>query len=136
MVEIVINQCFGGFGLSPLAVVEYYKKKGIDVYTFIGSSSFSTTNVKPIELYDITKDNVEHIHMSFDPIKCDDDNYVTYYDIERTDPILVEVVKELGEKANGSYAQLEIVCVPDDVDWYIDDYDGIESVHETHRCWG
>ena len=56
-------------------------------------------------------------------------------EIERTDPILVKVVEQLGTKANGGAAQLEIVEIPDDVKWSISDYDGIESIHEVHRVW-
>jgi hypothetical protein len=57
------------------------------------------------------------------------------WEMERNDPILVQVVKELGKKANGDYADLKIVEIPDDVEWYISDYDGLETVHEKHRSW-
>lgn len=48
---------------------------------------------------------------------------------------LVKVVEELGERANGKVAKLKIVEIPDNVDWYIDDYDGVESINEYHRSW-
>jgi hypothetical protein len=57
------------------------------------------------------------------------------WNIKRNDPILVQVVEELGKKANGSYSDLKIVEIPDDVEWYIHDYDGMETVHEEHRSW-
>ena len=57
-------------------------------------------------------------------------------DIERDDPILVRVVEELGASANGKYSDLKIVNIPDDVDWFIDEYDGNEWVSENHRRWG
>jgi len=41
----------------------------------------------------------------------------------------------LGAKANGHYSELKIVHVPDEVDWYISEYDGLEQVHEKHRTW-
>ena len=53
----------------------------------------------------------------------------------RTYPPLVKILEELGERANGKVAKLKIVEIPDNVDWYIDDYDGIETVHEEHRLW-
>lgn len=53
----------------------------------------------------------------------------------RTDSGLVACVETLGEKADGRYAELKVVEIPDDVDWEIDEYDGIESVHEVHRVW-
>lgn len=63
--------------------------------------------------------------------------YVTLgRDIERNDPTLVQVVEELGTEANGDYAKLCIVEIPDDVAWEIDDYDGMESVRERSRSWG
>ena len=49
---------------------------------------------------------------------------------------LIGVIEEMGEEANVIYAQLKIIDIPDDVDWYIDDYDGIETVREKHRSWG
>ena len=54
---------------------------------------------------------------------------------ERNDPILVQVVEELGEISWADYSRLKIVEIPDDVQWTIEDYDGIESVHEVHRVW-
>ena len=56
-------------------------------------------------------------------------------DIERNDPKLVECVEKLGEEANDMYAKLKVVEIPDDVDWEIDEYDGMECVEEVHRRW-
>jgi len=53
----------------------------------------------------------------------------------RADPKLIQVVEELGDKANGSCAKLEIVEIPDGVDWQIEEYDGNEHVAEKHRTW-
>ena len=58
-----------------------------------------------------------------------------FSDIARNDPILVYVVETLGNEANGSFAKLRIVEIPDDVNWEISDYDGMESVEEVHRSW-
>lgn len=111
MVEVVINRCFGGFSLSFEALQTYVEKKGKKLY------------IKPNYTGCYTEPNF------------DDDSYISGYDIERTDPDLISTVKELGSKANGTYASLDIVEIPDDVEWYIHDYYGSESVHENHRIW-
>lgn len=53
--------------------------------------------------------------------------------IKRNDP--VECVELLGEEADGDFAKLKVVEIPDDVAWNIRDYDGLETIEETHRSW-
>lgn len=50
------------------------------------------------------------------------------YGIDRHDRALVQVVEELGEKANGGCADLAIREVPDGSRYRIDEYDGLERV--------
>ena len=57
------------------------------------------------------------------------------YRVARDDPNLVAVVEQLGQAADGDCAQLKIVEVPDDVEWSIQEYDGLEWVAEQHRTW-
>ena len=57
------------------------------------------------------------------------------YEISRDDPELVKIVEELGEGSWGSCAELAIVEIPFDVDWEINDYDGMEHIAEVHRTW-
>jgi hypothetical protein len=59
----------------------------------------------------------------------------SYYDIERNNQHLVRVVEELGDSANGRFAELKVVDIPDEVEWQIDEYDGAEWVAEKHRTW-
>ena len=49
---------------------------------------------------------------------------------ERNDPKLVAAVEDFGEaKSSGDCAELHIVEIPDDcTDYYIDEYDGSESI--------
>ncbi len=55
---------------------------------------------------------------------------------ERTDPKLIACIEKLGaEKASGSFAKIKIVEVPDGISWEISDYDGIETVKESHSSW-
>lgn len=91
--KVVINGCFGGFGLSDAALEEYKSRR------------------------DIT----------------DPDFY--YYDIPRDCPVLVAMIEEQGDAINGAFSDLRIVEIPDDVSWYIAEYDGMEHVAERHRIW-
>ena len=53
----------------------------------------------------------------------------------RTCKRLVDVVEKLGSKANGGSAILKVVEVPDNIEWEIECYDGLEWVAEKHRTW-
>lgn len=55
--------------------------------------------------------------------------------ITRNDPALVQVVEELGDAASDAFSKFKIVEIPDDVNWTIKEYDGIEWVAEVHRTW-
>ena len=55
--------------------------------------------------------------------------------IPRDCETLVQIVQELGKKADGDFSELGIVEVPDEVEWQIDEYDGQEWVAEKHRTW-
>ena len=59
-----------------------------------------------------------------------------FYDhhLDRHDPILVSVVKQLGDKANGSCADLEIVEVQGR--YRIVEYDGRETIEEENSYSG
>lgn len=53
----------------------------------------------------------------------------------RAHPLVVRVVEELGAKANGKFADLKVVEIPDGVSWEIQEYDGLEWIAEKHRTW-
>lgn len=57
------------------------------------------------------------------------------FSIKRNDTALVKTVLDLGKKANGRFASLQVIEIPDDVKYEIDDYDGMETIHEVHRSW-
>jgi len=54
---------------------------------------------------------------------------------ERDNPNLIKAVEEMGQDVNSRFSELKIVEIPDDVEWGIDEYDGLESVAEVHRTW-
>lgn len=116
MTKVVINRCFGGFGLSDEAVERYAQLKGITLSKRKKSSAGGA-------------------HWYVDGVE-DDEHYFSSYSIEsRDDPALVQVVEEMGAAANGWAAELAIVEIPDDVEWHIHEYDGSEHVAENHRTW-
>lgn len=57
-------------------------------------------------------------------------------DSYRDDPLLVACVEALGSKANGHCAELKVVEIPSDVEWQIEEYDGMEHIAEVHSTWG
>lgn len=134
--KIVVNDGGYGFGLSPLAFKKLAELQGREIYFYVYKYNldnyFKVNNVEDIEndmfFYPVTKD--------LGDIASEDDifNYM-FKEPERNDPLLVKVVEILGEKANGEYAELKIVEIPDDVDWIIEEYDGAEWVSEKHRIW-
>lgn len=132
--KVVINRCYGGFGLSPLAVKEYLKRKGKECFCY--DNSFK----EKMKKVDIENANLFAIYSTKDlgkEITWEDlgDSYFRERDIPRNDIDLVEVVELLKDKANGSCASLSIVKIPDDVEWVISEYDGLETVEEKHRRW-
>jgi hypothetical protein len=53
--------------------------------------------------------------------------------IEREYLALVQMVEELGDKADGEYGELTIVDVPNGVSCEIAEYDGMERIEEARR---
>ena len=111
--KVVINRKFGGFDLSQEALKELQKRLTPDSEIAIAGHR-----------------------------QCDPDNpearsrLFVLWDGEvstRSNPQLIEVVEELGSRANGLCADLKIVEIPDDVDVVIEEYDGDEWVSEVHR---
>ena len=140
--KIVINKCYGGFGLSYEAVMLYAKLKGITIYASVNDrkadGSLNFDKQVPY-VHDDTKEPFM-VHYHTQPLSEDSDinkGYFSPSDIERNDPVLVEVVETLGdEKASGSCGDLHIAEIPEGVDWQIGEYDGMEWVEEKHRTWG
>jgi len=138
--KIVINKCYGGFGLSMKALQRYAELKGFKLY-FYESTSYKLGHEKFERIDDVNKKPTFMFHSvkkDFGKItdKLDDKEYFSIYDFDRDDEVLVQVVEELGKEANGSHSELEVVEIPQGVEWEIDNYDGIETVEEKHRSWG
>lgn len=138
MRKIILNKCYGGFGVSEKVYALYAKKKGINIYRYAHhyeSGLYVKMNLDEdvnYSTYFFTKDFGNCTKIS----NADVDKYYFYLSSEdREDPILIEVVEELGEEANGRFADLRVVEIPDNLDYVIDEYDGIEVLHEKVRTW-
>ena len=114
--KVVINKCFGGFGLSHEGIMRY--------------AELSNTNIIAV---DAEKDDYVRKHYYLNEVS--NDSYWASMDLLRNCPYLVQTVEELGNASFGDYAELKVVDVPDDVDWEIGEYDGTEWVAEKHRTW-
>ena len=137
--KIVINKCFGGFGLGieaqklinklgcPHSKIQTEKEyfgtselsKGLDI-KYYGSSQ------------NAHKQHAEFCEIPFSEGKliCDDHDRQN-----RNCSVLIKVVKKMGKKSWGKHAELKIVEVPDGVEWEIEEYDGSEWISEKHRIW-
>ena len=131
MHKIVINKCFGGYGLSPLAISEVCKRKNLPCYIYVepdfNSSEYMKVSPTSKKLnghwwYALNKDYGKVVNSE----DISDEDYV-FEDFPRHDKDLVAVVEELGEKANGDCADLEVIEINSNL-YRIDEYDGAESV--------
>ena len=134
MTKIVYNKSYGGFGLSKEACRRYFDIKGQQVWIeedteYPSLGIFTVWLVPPNERLE-NKTSKQFSSMSMDERRAynQKQSKQTWYDrdVDRHDPILVQVVEELGVKANGNYADLAIAEV--NGPYRIDEYDGMETV--------
>lgn len=141
--KIVINNKHGGFGLSREAVMRYAEIKGITLFPEDDTKykSFGIVHywLVPAEQRIEALEGADFYALSMeqraDHNKAYSEQQLNEREIERNDPALVQVVDELGKTAGGKYSSLKVVEIPDDVEWTIDEYDGLEWVAEKHRTW-
>jgi hypothetical protein len=132
--KVVYNACYGGFSLSKEACQRYWDIIGQQVWIeqnpeYISSTMFVVWLVPPekrlkrkkwssMTMDERIASNLAHSEQ-------------TWYNrnVDRHDPVLVQVVEELGDKANGEYAKLSIEEVYGP--YRIDVYDGYESVETS-----
>jgi len=140
--KIVINKCYGGFGLSVKGLLwlydKGYKDNLCEAREYYGldrpdGEKRLKADLKKWEKYRIGK----MTQNDFYPIFTPDQKYVIMdrLDFDRSSPLLIECIETLGIEVNGWAAKLVIIDIPDNIEYEIDDYDGIESIHEKHRSW-
>lgn len=145
---IALNKCFGGFSLSKEAKIMYMEQKYHKFYIYHyhddEANRVSLEDFKLIEhidddlFYYITKKNYgDNVYLDRTVIED------AFEDIDslkfRSDKVLIDVIRKLGKKANGRFADIKLVNVPKELceenKLYIDEYDGLETLHENHRIW-
>ncbi len=141
--KIVLNKCFGGFGLSHEAKMEIFKRKNIEVFPYINNFSYDSDDEYTRHtgqklgsmdfIYYFKKDpkidKVTGIYSEIDRLYGITDDSSFSSDSNRGDKDLVAVVEKLGSEASGPYASLKVVDIPDGAEWEISDYDGVETAH-------
>jgi hypothetical protein len=134
MRKVAINRRYGGYGLSKTAILRYGELKGITIYHLPDKFCDSYYLCPPKEYEAVYAEDCKKPN---GPGRFTASNalYFSVDDIPRDDPTLIHVIEELGKAANGRFAGLKIVEIPENVEWEIDDYDGMESINECHRSW-
>ena len=141
MPKVVVNRQFGGFGLSD-AAYERLAELGIPVREYIepvrGEEGryIEPDSNKGRVIFDGSLEETNELRQSMSTLRGTKywDTWTRDYE-NRSDPLVVQIVEELGEAANGRFSQLEVVTIPDGAEWTIEEYDGKEWVAESHRTW-
>lgn len=140
--EVVINTCFGGFGLSPEAERFLAKLQGKKVFFYYqskygynnnGICEYRKTNTPDKDFLTFTL--IKDLGDVTNELPNGKDIWLDSHNIKRNDKNLITVIRMLGEKANGKHASLKIIHIPDNIEWEIAEYDGMESIEEKHRSW-
>ena len=140
--KVVINRCYGGFGLSAKAIELFLKKHNKECffykqtgYAHEGNEEYTKVETDKADDGRLTHVMLKEMGEKFNEIDNEFYYYESFYD-DRNNTTLIETVEELGiEAASGDHAELDIVEIPDGINYTIDEYDGIETIHEAHRSW-
>jgi hypothetical protein len=168
--KVVINKCYGGFGVSAECLWELIKSgsESVDAHDLPGY--FGANNPKFASSWETQWSEAKARAIKWDDAEMKKIRALVpetiivdlfgniFYDTEKMkvytyprgggskgDPEtmksrcsedLIRLIETKGsEWASGSHAKLNIVEVPDDANWEISEYDGIEHLAEVHRTW-
>lgn len=102
--KVVINTCYGGFSISDEALEALAKRKGLTLYwfaTMVGGGRLTSLPLADAQASP-TLSKQHHLTMAYTSPDAGDETYFGNRPDDRSDPDLVAVVEELGERANGS----------------------------------
>lgn len=140
--KVVINRCFGGFGLSHAAVMRYAELSGFALYPWLDKITKDIYKARAVIggkgiLHHYSRVPVDGLPFSgggFGGPDLPDGAYFSPSDISRTDQILIRVVEEMGTASYGDHAKLAVIEIPDGTNYTIEDY-GSEHIAEVHETW-
>lgn len=144
MKQIVVNggETYGSL-LTPKWVVEYYKRKGIELFYYsaelfeegfiyvLTNANKLDDNTEIYHGYYLLKnmgEEIKNIHeIGVDIMLCSFDMFN-----DREDEILIDIVKEINNEE-----LIKIIEIPDDVEYEVvqSDCGFSEYVEEKHRVW-
>lgn len=138
--KVAINCCYGGFSVSRDAI-DWLREMGFQPALDESLPRAKKTVYDDGEMNDGKLESEWYDNTS--PSEVDEyletyewNSYLHYNDpVVRSAPLLIQCIELMGERANGEHAEIAIVEIPDDVNFEIDEYDGMESIHEAHRSW-
>ena len=154
MLKVVINRCYGGFGLSTKAIKWLMDRDsplvvGMSFEQYAGDDEDYVLRKLVYEARPFDEDYTTDlwgnvlIHQESRTVYTvsryfnigDDSDKMRF----RTHPDLIAVVEALGDEVNTSCSKLKIIELHDPsvtIDTiYISEYDGNEHIAERHRTW-
>ena len=138
--KIVLNGCYGNFGLSYNAQAAYIMAYGGIPYFYQDISTYTPDNKKDICYKRLNIREVNEMVGKAPFLLCTSEYQapiiyhkpeavIDFYYIDRTDPILISMVEVMGsEFVSGPFAALYVAEVPDGTLYRIDHHDGMETI--------
>ena len=144
MSKIILNKGYGGFDVSTRAYKTYAERIGKELFYYLGDYDHDAHELhyskvsyedflsrKKLFYFYSTQDLGDFITKDIVREGCDCELYLD--EGHREDPLLIQIVEELGEEASGWVGTLKVVEIPDELangNYMIDDYDGWETLHK------
>ena len=129
--KVIINSCYGGFGLSKFAYKELLRRKGKECYFYehkFEDGYYRIDNIEEAEKYLFVTVSTKDYGKFTEEIAEEHSCFLKGENI-RTDTDLIAMIEEFGsEKCSSKYSRLTIKDVPFGSYYRIDEYDGYEGI--------